>query len=233
MKTVLIAASVVCVALGIAVGVPLFLKTEHAMLSSAEGVQGSSSKNSMQNILTDRQLWGEDAFAVFANLQHWKDAGETSIQVFPDRVVGGRKQDTATIAQQTVARLSSAMRRAQPKLRAEYQAAYQPSLPRAMAFKFQAEKFMEDDSFRVVLRREAGEFLKKGITIRTLMDRFGQPEKTTTEVIQTEGDRRPPVLTVYWYANGAVKFVQSDFSPTPGAVDRVVLDTGMVASQLH
>ena len=230
MKTVLAAAAMVCLALGIAVSFAFFLKTEHAMQSSAEG---ASAGNSMQNILTDRQLWGADAFAVFANLQRWRDAGETSILVFPDRVLGGSKQSALTVAEQTAAHLSSSMKRPQPKLRGEYQAAYQQSLPRATAFKVHAEKFLEDDSFRVVLQREAGDFLKPGITMGTLMNRFGQPEKTTTEVVQAEGDRRPAVLTVYWYANGAIKFEQSDLSPAPGTVDRVVLDIGMVAPQLY
>ena len=186
----------------------------------------------MQNVLTDRQLWGEDALAILANLQNWSDAGETSIQIFSDRVVSSSKYDSLPAAQQISARLSSFLKRP-PKLRAEYQGAYQASFARAAAFRISGQKLLEDDAFHVVLQREGGDFLKPGIPIRSILDRFGQPEKQTSEVIQADGDRRPVVLTVYWYADGAVKFAQSDLSPAPNTVDRVIVDVTRVAAQLH
>jgi hypothetical protein len=194
-----------------------------------------SGTNSMllQKILTDQRLWGQDAFAVFAALATWKNAGETSIVIFPDRVLGGRKSETLSGAEQSAARLTADLKRLQPKLRSEYQPVYRQSIARTSGFRSATERFLEDDSFRVVLRREGGEFLKNGINMRTITDLYGKPEKITTEVVQSQGDRRPAVLTVHSYANGAIKFVQSDLSPTPESVDRAVVDVTTAAAQLY
>jgi hypothetical protein len=201
----------------------------------AVGQSVSSGANAMQiqKMLTDRELWGADAFALFAGLQRWKNAGESSILVFPDRVVGGNKYDSPAAAEPSASRLSAVMKAAPPKLRPEYQAAYRQSLSRAASFKIRTERFLEDDSFHLVMRREAGEFLKPDIPMRIITDRYGKPEKTTTEVVHAQGDRRPAVLTVHWYAGGAIKFVQSDLSPRPETVDRVVIDVNAIASQLY
>ena len=201
----------------------------------AVGQSGSSGANAMQiqKMLTDRELWGADAFALFAGLQRWKNAGESSILVFPDRVVGGNKYDSPPAAEQSVSRLSAVMKAAPPKLRPEYQAAYRESLARAAAFKIRAERFLEDDSFHIVMQRESGQFLKPGIPMSTITDRYGKPEKTTTEVVHAQGDRRPAVLTVHWYAGSTIKFVQSDLAPRPETVDRVVIDTNAIISQLY
>jgi hypothetical protein len=186
----------------------------------------------LQKMLTDQELWGADAFALFATLQRWKST-ETSIYIFPDRVVGGNKYESAAAAAQSLSRISAAPKAAPPKLRPEYQAAYRQSLSRAAALKFRVEPFLEDDSFHLVAQREGGQFLKPGVPMRTVIDRYGKPEKTTTEVVNAQGDRRPAVLTVNWYAGGAIKFVQSDLSPNPETVDRVVIDLGALTAQIY
>jgi hypothetical protein len=186
----------------------------------------------VQKMLTDQQLWGPDAFALFANLQRWKSA-ETAIVIFPDRVVGGNKYESAAAAAQNLSRLTAAAKGAPPKLRPEYQAAYRQSLPRTAAFKFRVEPFLEDDSYHLMAQREGGQFLKPGVPIRAVIDRYGKPEQTTTEVVNAQGDRRPAVLTVNWYAGGSIKFVQSDLSPNTETVDRVVLDLNAVTAQIY
>jgi|SRR5271165_278941 len=212
----------------------LFFRMQAILGSSPSDEPRPSETNSMlQKILTSQRLWGQDAFAVFATLEAWKNAGETSIVMFPDRVLGGKKSDTPAGVEQSAAHLTAALKRAQPKLRSEYQAVYRQSMVRTSGFKIATERFLEDDSFRVVLKREGGEFLKKGVTMRTIIDLYGKPENTTTEVVQSQGDRRPAVLTVHSYANGAIKFVQSDLSPTPDVVDQVVVDVTTSAAQLY
>ena len=76
----------------------------------------------------------------------------------------------------------------------------------------------------MVWARADAEFLRRGTTIQSVLAAYGKPEKTTTEVVHGRGDRRPAVLTLHHYANGAVVFVESDLAPTPGLVDRVVVD---------
>jgi hypothetical protein len=186
----------------------------------------------VQKMLTDQELWGPDAFALFATLQRWKSS-ETSIAVFPDRVVGGNKYESAAASERSFSQLTAAAKAAPPRLRPEYQAAYRQSLSRATVFKFRVEPLLEDDSYHLVAQREGGQFLKPGVPMRAVIDRYGKPEKTNTEVVNARGDRRPAVLTVSWYAGGAIKFVQSDLSPQPETVDRVVIDLNAVTAQIY
>lgn len=187
----------------------------------------------IQKILTDQEIWGPDAFALFATLQRWNVAGETTVSIFRDRAVGSNKYESAAASQQAASRLSTSMKAAPPKLKPEYQEAFRQSLSRAASFKARVERLLEDDSFHLVVQRDGGEFLKPNVPIRSIIDRYGKPEKTTTEAVQAQGDRRPAVLTMSWYAGGAIKFVQSDLSPRPDAVDRVVIDVNAVATQLY
>jgi hypothetical protein len=205
------------------------------MTSVAAGQTDSTSDAAMQihKILTDQQLWGPDAFALFATLQRWKTAGEDMVSVFPDRAVGGNKYESAAAGQQSGTRLSTAMKAAPAKLKPEYQQAFRQELSRAANFKARSERLLEDDSFHLVVQRDGGEFLKPEIPIKSIIDRYGKPEKTTTEAVQAQGDRRPVVLTMSWYGGGAIKFVQSDLSPRPDTVDRVVIDVNAVSAQLY
>src|SRR3989304_1701878 len=82
----------------------------------------TSNAGQMEKIVTDRKLWGEDAFAVFGTLAHWKNAGETSIVIFPDRVAGGTKWETLESAKQSLTRMVDAMKRPLPRLQPKYDA---------------------------------------------------------------------------------------------------------------
>lgn len=184
-------------------------------------------------ILTDRQLWGDDAFAVFASVDRWKNVGETSIIIYPDKVAAGAKSESTDDVKKNVTRMVAAMKLPRPQLRAEYAARYQEAIAtKVPTLKVEFARFLEDDSFRVVWQREGGEFLKKDLKIRTIFDIYGKPEKTTTEVVHSRGDRRPAILTLHHYANDTVKFVESDLTPTHGLVDRVILDVAAVAVQI-
>ena len=176
-------------------------------------------------ILTDSKLWGEDAFALFASLDRWGAAGETQILVYPDRVVSGSKSDTPDPARQRLGQMSAAMLQARPALRPPFASAYATALAtRAPGFRAEVQRLLEDESFRVVWTRADAQFLRQGTTVQSVIAAYGKPERTTTEVVHGRGERRPAVLTLHHYANGTVVFVESDLAPTPGLVDRVVLD---------
>lgn len=193
----------------------------------------STKASQLAQILTDQQLWGDDAFAVFGSLDRWKRGGEVSIIIYPDKVAAGTKSETPEGARRSVARMSAAMKRARLQLRPEYAASYREALAtRAPALKVEFARFLEDDSFRVVWQREGGEFLKRDLKISSVFDTYGKPEKTTTEVVHSRGERRPAILTLHHYASGTVKFVESDLAPMPGLVDRVILDVATVAAQI-
>jgi len=194
---------------------------------------GPQAANSSQfeKLLTDRNIWGEDAFRVFASLDRWK--GEPSILVFTDRVVGGSKFETPEQAREKAAAMARTMGRPFSKLTPEFATSYKEALARkAAALQVESVPFMEDDSYRLQWKREGAEFLKRQLTMRAVVATYGAPEKTTTEVVHARGDRRPAVLTISEYAGGMLKFVQSDLSPDPGMVDRVVLDVPAAAARI-
>ena len=190
--------------------------------------QTAGQVSQLEKILKDQNIWGDDAIRLFASIDRWKEAGQTSILVYADRVVGGTKWETAGRARETAARISQAMQRPRNKLSPGFLAAYQGVLEKRIpSGQVQSSRFMEDDSFRVQWSPEGAVFLKP-LTLRAVMDAYGPPEKSATEVVQAHGDRRPAVLTISEYANGAVGFVQSDLAPDPSAVDRVILDVTAV-----
>jgi hypothetical protein len=213
------ATKVFCVLAGIAC---LFHAEPRASsMPSPQAVDSSQ----FEKILTDRNIWGEDAFQAFASLDRWKVAGESSILVFTDKVVGGSKFEKPEQGRERAAAMARTMNRPHLRLSPEFATSYKAALARKTP-SLQAEsiRFMEDDSYRVQWKREGAEFLKKQLTMRAVVAAYGAPEKTATEVVQALGDRRPAVLTISAYAGGMVKFVQSDLSPDPNLVDRVVLD---------
>ena len=59
----------------------------------------------LEKILTDRMLWEDDALAVFGFLDRWKNAGETSIIIYPEKVAGGTKSETLEGAKQSLAQM--------------------------------------------------------------------------------------------------------------------------------
>jgi hypothetical protein len=82
----------------------------------------------------------------------------------------------------------------------------------------------EDGTRRLALRRDNPTFLRTGIKLAVIEERYGKPQRVFTEIVESQGERRPAVLTVYEYDGGAVRFASSDFSRFPGSVDRVFLD---------
>ena len=187
----------------------------------------------LERILIDPRLWGEDGFAFFASLDRWSNAGETSVLIYPDRVVGGTRFDTLEDAQERAKQIAAAMQRPRAKLRPLFAAHYRLALAKkAQPLEIEATRFLEDDSFRVVWRRKDGQYLRKDLTFRVVLEAYGPPEKTTTEVVQSRGERRPAVLTMHHYASDAIDFVESDLSPTPGLLNRVIVDVRTVAAQI-
>lgn len=187
----------------------------------------------LEKILTDRELWEDDAFAVFGSLDRWKNAGVTSIIIYPEKVAAGTKSETLESAKQSLTRTVERMKPRQPRLRSKFDAVYHEAVAtKAPNLKAEVIRFLEDDSFRVVWRREGGEFLKKGVKVSAVFDAYGKPQRTTTQVVHSRGDRRPAVLTLYHYANDAIRVVESDLGPTPGVVDRVVVNVAAAAAQI-
>lgn len=222
------------------VGVVVLLAVTLTLLSDHDSSASRGAVNSQQpqpatltlRILSDERIWGDDAIALFGSLPAWRDAGETTVIVFPDRAVGSTASETADSLQARVSRFSAALKRIPARTPAPFSALYTRARARVAALRAQVVRSREDDRFHLTVLRDNGQFLKPGLTIASVRQTYGAPERTTTEVIHSDGDRRPTVLTVLHYENGAVRFAESDLAPRPGLVDRVFVDVAAASAQL-
>jgi len=194
----------------------------------------AAQESTLGKILTDQRLWGEDAFATFSLLDQWKRVGAPSIIVFSDRVASGTPMATPEEAKKGAAAMAPAKKRArkylQPAYTAQYRGAMEERIPRLSA---SASQFLEDGSYRVVWTAPEGEFLKRELKVQTVVDAYGVPEAVTSETIHFEGERRPLILTKYSYAGGAIQFIQSNLEPTPGLVNRAIIELEPAITELY
>src|SRR5436190_1912623 len=65
----------------------------------------------MEAILTDQSLWGEKFSSLLASLPAFAGAGESTVWVFPDRVVGGNKYRGKDEAERQVKNLSENLKK--------------------------------------------------------------------------------------------------------------------------
>jgi len=180
----------------------------------------------LAKVITDRDLWGDDGLAAIAAIGLWQRLGQEVIVVYPDQVVSGSPFASADEAGKAASGLQAEMAKPLP-------AAAKEAAARVSRFRAEPVRLLEDGSFRLGWRGEGAVFLKPDVPMSSVLARYGKPEKTTTVVVHAEGERRPAILTIHEYDGGAVKFAESDLSPTPGTVDRVYLDTRAVARELY
>lgn len=215
------------------IAVILLWATVFVVADSRSQILAGDEPSMLGKILTDEKLWGQDAFAAFGSLESWKQLGVSSVLVFPDRIVSGTPSATPEEAGESVARMVEAMGRArlalQPSFAGKYAAAIRIRVPK---LRTEFSRFLEDDSYRIVWKAPEAEFLKKDMKMQSVIDAYGDPEKTSTEIVHSQGERRPAILTHYHYAAGAVQFVESDLAPIPGFVDRVVVDVAAATKEI-
>jgi hypothetical protein len=201
------------------------------MLLSTLAPYDADAQATLVRILTAPGVWGENFPAALAHLQAWARVNERTVLVFPDQVVGG----TPFITQEEAQRLADELRRAlnlpRPQSRPEFSEVFkQYSANQSIPFNVEAVYFGDDDSYRVAWMTSPEGFMNPSLTFDTIEKLIGQPEEIRTEVVETQGERRPVVLTLHTYAGGAVIFAESDLSPRPGFVDRAILDVRALMS---
>jgi len=181
----------------------------------------------MEDILTDQSLWGERFASVLAALPGFSGGGESEVWVFPDRVIGGNKYREKDQADRQVRNVSEALKKVRTprsdKLRAMIGTGQSTLKPTAILL-------TEDRTHRVAA--EGGPFLRPGLSIADVRRRLGKEERMTTEVIDDGTEHRPVILTLYFYAGGAIAFAESDRSVKIGSVDRVLLDASKISASL-
>jgi hypothetical protein len=178
----------------------------------------------IRRILSDSKLWGKDFPAVLAALPSFNRAGEIRIAVFPDRIVGERKFKSLDEAGREAENVSKYLNLGQIKFRPEFETLFQRGFrERAAALKPEPLNFLDDDTKRVAVLSRGSQFLAPGLTIATVRQILGEPEKITKELLDN-GERRPIILKLYHYAGGAVAFAESNWTTRPGDVDRAFLN---------
>ena len=195
----------------------------------------TQSKPTLSSILSDRTLWGKDFALALTFLQSWHEAGEGKVAIFSKRIVGSTAFRTREDAEKVTSKLTDAMARIVFRPKPEFEAMFKGIEPR-LAAPVKAElipAFADDDSIRVAWTLPDAEFLPPKLTMAAVQERLGPPEKVEQELIQTEGERRPVVLTLYRYAERTVTFAESDVAVRPGLVDRVLLDVPAVINAIE
>jgi hypothetical protein len=172
--------------------------------------------------LSDSALWGKDFASVLACLPAWSRAGEPSLVIFPDRIVGGTPHKGEAEARESALRVMSALAAAKPPVRPAF-AALLKAREGGPEMRLEPTRFWDDQSFRAVWAGSSLQFFSPDLKLTAVRDRLGPPEKVEREVIQGDAERRPLILTVSEYFGGAVRFAESDWAPRPGFVDRVLL----------
>lgn len=201
---------------------------------SAPAVSLMQQGTDVARVLNDRTLWGRDFPTALAFVESLGRAGERRVYVFPDRVVGATQHRTQDEARRSAARLAEAMKANRRRARPAYEELLRgvplqaPATLRAEVVRLEPD----DEYYHVALVGASLQLLPRQLTVAAVRGRLGAPERTVQELIQNETERRPVVLTLYFYGGGAVAFAESDWAPVPGFVDRAVLDVPAVTAAL-
>ena len=173
--------------------------------------------------LSDSALWGKDFASALAYLPAWSRAGESTVVIFPNRIVGGTPHRSESQARESASRVLSALAAGQPRVRPAFAASLQKAREEGPAMRLEPMRFWDDQSFRAVWAGSSLQFFSPDLKLSDVRERLGPPEKVEREVIQGDAERRPIILTISEFFSGALRFAESDWAPRPGFVDRVMV----------
>jgi len=188
-------------------------------------------------ILTNPSLWQKDFPTLIKSINSFEAIGEKKIEVYQNDALGSRKfepQDTGLMRETSELRSYLTV---DPRLKPQVTIAINSAWPQPLDTVTPAgQSALSDGSLRVSLASKTivePQFLAPGLTLTALREQNGEPESITREVADASDDeRRPLILTLYRYANGAITFATSDVSPNPEVIDRAILDTEKVSSAI-
>lgn len=188
--------------------------------------------STIAKILKDSTLWGKDFPAIIKYLNCWSGVAEISLSVFTTRAIGETKYENLLKANNSANRLNEKMKAKQPSLKSSFKKYLGKDILNLSPFHVSAFQYYEDDSFRIGWVADSLEFLSSSLSVKYMMSRFGPPTSIKSQLLQTENERRPIVLTLYNYASGAIIFAESDLASQPGTIDRVIIDVSMVTKEV-
>jgi len=181
---------------------------------------------SIEEILSDKSLWGAGFPSALAALPAMSRMGEKRVWVFQDKMLGETKYAGREEAYGASLKLTEELKIV-PKPRSSQFAAL---IANVAPLKVEVHYLTEDRSYRI---SAAGpQFLPDRLSMAMVRSRLGKEERVSTELLDDGTERRPVVLTLHHYAGGAIVFVESDLNPNIGSVDRVFLDAPKISASI-
>jgi hypothetical protein len=185
--------------------------------------------DSLGKILNNKAVWGKDFPKALASLPHWEAGGETDVHIFANQMAG-RPPRAVDAHAEMITKINASIKEGFPMPKAAYAELLKAAEPDAVR-ELTAERiarFKDDQKPRVVISIPGAQFFAKGLDVAAVEGQLGSV-KPVLRTLQTDGDRRPIVLTEYVYAKGAVIFATSDVTPEPEGnpkkklIDRAIL----------
>lgn len=201
------------------------IATAAALLATSVAAQ--QAPVTVQRVLLEQNVWGRDIASLLALLPALRQAGESQVYVFPDRAVGAAPMADQPAARAAIARTPALSTLRPATLRPPFQALFQAQAADAAALRVDAGTTIDGDGVHLTLARDALQLLSPNLTMQTVRERLGPPTRTTLLTIQNRGERKPVILTLHAYADGAIAFAESNYAE-PGVVERVVLTLASV-----
>lgn len=189
-------------------------------------------KKTVFQILSDQALWGKDFPTVLSYLQSFENSGERQSAIFANKIV----TTTPLKAEKDAKPAAERLNRSLDDLKANPTPLFQKLIQRAAGqpASLKAEilpYFAEDRSVRIEIN--SLELFSDKLTVLMVKKQLGQPEKVSTLLVETDGEERPLILTLYSYAEGAIVFAEADIAARPGFVNRVLLDIPKIVRALE
>lgn len=213
------------------------------VICAAVGASGAlcqeNSKITLEKILSNPNIWGEDFKTALADVSILQSVGEHEVAIFPDRVQStSPKNDTAQV-QEILAEFRKALSAVPRETRDSVHELMDcdrvnSSVPCRRGFLLNAQTVKavnEHGETQVAAASKELQFLAPGVDITVVKKELGPPEAVTQKVIQTKYERRPEVLTEYRYASGQITFVTSNMQSNT-RLDRVYLDANALSKSL-
>ena len=193
--------------------------------------QGTKAKTVME-IISNRAIWGKDFPLALAQMEALSKSGDQdkTAELTPTTLVRSQRFTNALAADAALKRTTAAFRGAEKKDLFKKTKKNFPFMTRKPVIA--VEKAPKVDSVLVALNFGQAEFLKPGVKVTDVQKELGAAERVTYRLIEGRGEELPEILTFYSYANGAITFVESNFSAEPRLLGMVYFDTPKLVTAL-
>jgi hypothetical protein len=185
----------------------------------------------VQQVLSNQKIWGKDLSTALADVLAWQKLGGHSIAIKANSV-----QSTTPIGdvKETVSHVERAVTTAPMYTRDVHRVMGCDEMVKMMCtvgvlgHGQMVTESKDLGTTTVATKTPQLQFIAPAANIELLRKELGPPEKVTQEVVQTEYERQPVVVTKYHYASGAIVFATTNMKPN-GKIDRAIIDADAVA----